>query len=170
MYLSGGGQMAAVSEAPTLFLRKATGLVKGWSRFDAFLYSFMSVNFVTLGLYYSLAVLAFVPGGQFLPALLISGVLVSFLVSTYAGLISVMPRAGGDYVWQSRVLGGGVAFVLAVTGWWFILWYWAPVYGNILNVEVFQPLAAIFKADGLLDFLAKPTGLFTVILITVALA
>jgi APA family basic amino acid/polyamine antiporter len=140
--------MAAVGEAPTLFLRKATGLVKGWSKFDAFLYSFMSVNFVTLGLFFAFSVLAFVPTGQVLPALLISGVFVSFLVVTYAGLISVMPRAGGDYVWQSRVLGGGIAFVLAITGWWFILWYWAPIYGNILNVEVFQPLAAIFKLDG----------------------
>jgi amino acid transporter len=162
--------MAAVSEAPGLFLRKATGLVKGWSKFDAFLYSFMSVNFVTLGLFFALSVLAFVPTGNVLPALLISGVFVTFLVITYAGLISVMPRAGGDYVWQSRVLNGGVGFVLAVTGWWFILWYWAPVYGNILNVEVFQPLAAIFKADGLLDFLSKPAGLFTVILLTVVLA
>jgi amino acid transporter len=97
-------------------------------------------------------------------------VFITFLVITYAGMISVMPRAGGDYVWQSRVLTGGVAFVLSVTGWWFILWYWAPVYGNILNVEVFQPLAAIFKWDGVLDFLGKDTGLFTVILITVLLA
>src|SRR5205823_1661916 len=83
------------------------------------------------------SVLAFVPSGQVLPALLLSGVFVTFLVITYAGLISVMPRAGGDYVWQSRVLGGGVAFLLAVTGWWFILWYWAPVYANILNVHLF---------------------------------
>ncbi|HEY1127399.1 MAG TPA: hypothetical protein VGF83_06530, partial [Actinomycetota bacterium] len=162
--------MAAVGEAPTLFLRKATGLVKGWSKFDAFLYSFMSVNFVTLGLFFALSVLAFVPSGQVLPALLISGVFITFLVITYAGMISVMPRAGGDYVWQSRVLTGGVAFVLSVTGWWFILWYWAPVYANILNVEVFQPLAAIFKADGLLTFLTGENGLFTVILITVVLA
>src|SRR6187549_1318552 len=66
----------------------------------------MSVNFVTLGLFFALSVLAFVPTGQVLPALLISGVFVSFLVVTYAGLISVMPRAGGDYVWQSRVLDG----------------------------------------------------------------
>ena len=162
--------MAAVGEAPTLFLRKATGLVKGWSKFDAFLYSFMSVNFVTLGLFFAFSVLAFVPTGQVLPALVISGVFVTFLVVTYAGLISVMPRAGGDYVWQSRVLGGGIAFVLAVTGWWFILWYWAPIYGNILNVEVFQPLAAIFKLDGVSEFLASNNGLFFVCVVTVLLA
>jgi amino acid transporter len=162
--------MAAIGEAPTLFLRKATGLVKGWSKFDAFLYSFMSVNFVTLGLFFALSVLAFVPTGQVLPALLISGVFITFLVITYAGLISVMPRAGGDYVWQSRVMGGGIAFVLAVSGWWFILWYWAPIYGNILNVEVVQPLAAIFELDGVTDFLATDNGLFVVILGTVVLA
>ena len=76
--------------APSLFLRNATGLVKGWSGFDAFTYSFMSVNFVTLGLFFSLAVIAYVPTGQILPALLISGVFISFMVVTYAGLISVM--------------------------------------------------------------------------------
>ncbi len=162
--------MAAVGEAPTLFLRKATGLVKGWSKFDSFLYSFMSINFVTLGLFYALSVLGFVTTGQVLPALLISGVFVSFLVVTYAGLISVMPRAGGDYVWQSRILGGGIGFVLAVTGWWFILWYWAPVYGGIFNVEVLQPLAAILKWQGALDFLGKDIGLFTVIVLVVVLA
>src|SRR3989440_5346903 len=159
-----------MSEAPGLFLRKATGLVKGWSKFDAFLYSFMSVHFVTLGLFFALSVLACVPYGRVLPALLISGVFITFLVITSAGLISVMPRAGGDYVWQSGVLGGGVAFMLAVTGWWFNLWYWAPVSANILNVELFQPLAAIFKWGSLSTFLASKNGLFTVCLITVALA
>ena len=162
--------MAAVSEAPGLFLRKATGLVKGWSKFDAFLYSFMSVNFVTLGLFFALAVIGYVPTGQIMPALLISGVFISFLVITYAGLISVMPRAGGDYVWQSRVLGGGIGFVLAVTGWWFILWYWTPVYASILNVEVLQPLAAFLNWDGLLDFLGTNNGLFTVCVVTAVLA
>ncbi|HEY1332066.1 MAG TPA: APC family permease [Actinomycetota bacterium] len=162
--------MATVGESPALFLRKATGLVKGWSKFDAFVYSFMSINFVTLGLFFALSVLAFVPNGQVIPALLICGVFVSFLVVTYAMLISVMPRAGGDYVWQSRILGGGLAFLLAVTGWWFILWYWAPIYANILNVEVLQPLAAFFKWGGLLTFLASKNGLFTVCVVTVLLA
>src|SRR6476660_2358477 len=57
---------SGTSAAPSLFLRNATGLVKGWSGFDAF----------------------------------------TFLAIAYAGLIAVMPRAGGDYVWQSRVLDG----------------------------------------------------------------
>ena len=99
--------MASVSrDTPSLFLRNATGLVKGWSGFDAFGYSFMSVNLVTLGMFYSLAVFAFVPDGSVLSALLLSGVVMTFLCVTYAGLIAVMPRAGGDYVWQTRILDG----------------------------------------------------------------
>jgi basic amino acid/polyamine antiporter, APA family len=99
--------MASVSrDTPSLFLRNATGLVKGWSGFDAFGYSFMSVNLVTLGMFYSLAVFAFVPDGSVLSALLLSGVVMTFLCITYAGLIAVMPRAGGDYVWQTRILDG----------------------------------------------------------------
>jgi APA family basic amino acid/polyamine antiporter len=97
------GEMA---KAPTLFLRNATGLVKGWSGFDAFGYSFLSVNLVTLGMFYSLAVFAFVPTGSVLSALVLSGVAMTFLCITYAGLIAVMPRAGGDYVWQTRILDG----------------------------------------------------------------
>jgi basic amino acid/polyamine antiporter, APA family len=161
---------SAGSAAPELFLRNATGLVKGWSRLDAFVYSYMSVNFVTLGLFFSLSVLPFVPTGQILPALLVTAVFVSLLVFSYAGLISVMPRAGGDYVWQSRVLTPFIGFLLAVTGWWFILWYWTPVYANILNVEVLQPIAAILKWGSVLTWLSSDTGVFVVCLGTSVLA
>jgi APA family basic amino acid/polyamine antiporter len=114
--------MSSVTQAPTLFLRNATGLVKGWSGFDAFAYSFMSVNLVTLGMFYSLAIFAFVPDGSAVAAIVVSGIAVTFLAIAYAGLIAVMPRAGGDYVWQSRILDGIPAIatgavVGGVTGW-----------------------------------------------------
>ena len=106
-----------VAKAPALFLRNATGLVKGWSAFDAFGYSFFSVNLVTLGMFYSLAIFAFVPDGSVLSALILSGVTMTFLCIVYAGLIAVMPRAGGDYVWQTRIFDGVPgAVVAAVVG------------------------------------------------------
>ena len=84
-----------------------------------------------------------------------------------------IPRAGGDYVWQSRILGSGIGFVLAATGWWFILWLWAPIYGNILSVQLFQPLWATLKwtwpAGGAAWF-GTNNGIFVVTLITIALA
>ena len=123
--------MASVSrDTPSLFLRNATGLVKGWSGFDAFGYSFMSVNLVTLGMFYSLAVFAFVPSGSVLSSLLLSGIVMTFLCVTYAGLIAVMPRAGGDYVWQTRILDGipGAALGALVGG--VTLYFTAQAFGT----------------------------------------
>ena len=138
-------------ERPTLFLRKATGLVRGWSVRDSMIYACLSTNVVTLGLVEFAYQDAF-PTGQLLTAVLISGVWVSFLVIAYSGLVVTIPRAGGDYVWQSRILGSGLGFVMAATGWWFILWLWAPIYGSVLSEEFFQPLWVAFttrRARGL---------------------
>ena len=112
--------MGGAPARPGLFLRNATGLVKAWSTFDAFIYSFWSINLITLGLY-GMSFVYTVPDGQLVAGILLFGVLVTFLVITYAMLVSVMPRTGGDYAWQSRVLGGGLGFVLSITGWWFTL-------------------------------------------------
>jgi amino acid transporter len=210
--------MASVSrESPALFLRNATGLVKGWSGFDAFTYSFMSVNLVTLGMFYSLAVFAYVPGASPVLSILLAAIAVTFLAVAYAGLISAMPRAGGDYVWQSRILDGipgiatgavvgavggylvaqaagldstvalvagvvglvvggiigqlrgGIGFVLAATGWWFILAMWAPIYGAILKLEFFQPLAALLGSAEGVDFFGSDNGTLVVSIIVIIL-
>src|ERR1700753_4280185 len=129
-------------EKPTLFLRKATGLVRGWS----------------------------VPNSQLLTAVLISGVWGAFLVIAYSGLVVTIPRAGGDYVWQSRILGSGLGFVMAATGWWFILWLWAPIYGSVLSEEFFQPLWATFNSPSGAAWFATSNGTFVVTLITIGVA
>jgi amino acid transporter len=154
----------------TLFARKATGLVKGWAVRDAFVYAFFSINLITLGLFiFSYAV--FIPDGSLLWAVILSGAYLVLQAITYASLIAAMPRAGGDYVWISRILGGGIGFVLAVCGWWFILWHWVPIYANILNVEIFVPLGAIVGADGWVSFFNDPTpGLFVSSIIVALLA
>ncbi|HEX3958461.1 MAG TPA: APC family permease [Trebonia sp.] len=156
-------------ERPELFLRKATGLVRGWSVRDSMTYACLSTNVITLGLVEFAYQDAF-PGGQLLTAILISGVWVSFLVIAYAGLVVTIPRAGGDYVWQSRILGSGVGFVLAATGWWFILWLWAPIYGSVLSEEFFQPLWATFNDASGAAWFASSNGKFVVTLITIGLA
>jgi APA family basic amino acid/polyamine antiporter len=205
------------SATPALFLRNATGLVKGWSGFDAFTYSFMSVNLVTLGMFYSLAVFAYVPTASPVLSIVLAAIAVTFMAVAYSGLIAAMPRAGGDYIWQSRVLDGlpgiivgavlggvtgylvsgafgmdstlalgggavglviggfvgslkgGVGFVLAATGWWFILALWAPIYGAILNLEFFQPLAALLGSVDGLNFFISENGILFVSIITIVL-
>src|SRR5436305_1784292 len=158
---------AAGGSRPSLFLRNATGLVKAWSTFDAFLYSFWSVNLVTLGLY-GMSFLYVIPDGQVLGAVLLTGVLVTFLVLTYAMLVSAMPRAGGDYAWQSRILGGALGFVLSITGWWFTLWLWTPIYANILVVQFFAPLAYTLGLTNVATFFSSQIGVFVSCLIVLA--
>jgi len=151
-----------------LFIRKATGLVRSWSVMDAFVYAFFSINLVTLGLY-SFSQMYYFEGGM-INALIVSAIFIFFEVIVYAGLIAVMPRSGGDYVWQSRILGGAVGFILAVTGWWFILWLWVPLYGDMFRHIVLVPILGIFGAQNLaLWFAGTQTGAFVASLITLAI-
>jgi APA family basic amino acid/polyamine antiporter len=170
MHMAAG---ALGEERPTLFLRKATGLVRGWSVRDSLIYACLATNFVTLGIYeFTFAGPAF-PKGQLITATIIGGVWVSFLVIAYSGLVVTIPRAGGDYVWQTRILTSGIGFVTSVTGWWFILWLWAPIYGNILAVQLFQPIWATLKwtwPTGGAAWFGTHNGVFVVTLITIALA
>jgi len=163
---SGGG---AGFEERAVFVRKATGLVRGWSVRDAFIYATFAINLVTLGwLIFTYA--PFIPNGGLMWSVILGGGFLILQAITYASLISVMPRAGGDYVWMSRVIGGGIGFVLAVAGWWFILWYWVPIYANILNIEVFGPLSAIIGWSGGVTFWGSHAGVFVASVITALLA
>jgi basic amino acid/polyamine antiporter, APA family len=156
-------------EERSLFVRKATGLVRGWAVRDAFIYSVFAINLVTLG-FYIFSFGPFIPAGSLLWAVILSGAYLVFQAITYASLIAAMPRAGGDYVWMSRVLGGGIGFVLAVCGWWFILWHWVPIYANILNIEVLGPMAAIVGWDSAVTWLSDKPGIFVASLITALVA
>src|SRR6185369_4025438 len=149
-----------------LFVRKATGMVRSWSVMDAFIYAFFSINRVTLG-FYSFSQMYYFSGGM-IPALIISSVFIIFEVVVYASLIAVMPRSGGDYVWQTRIFGGGIGFILAITGWWFTLWLWTPIYGDMLRQFVLTPLLGVLgQKDLALWFSGKGTPLFVSTMIAI---
>ena len=69
-------------------------------------------------------------------------------------------------------LGSGIGFVMSVTGWWFILWLWAPIYGNILAVQLFEPLWRrwLDLAERWHAWFGTHTGVFVISLITIAVA
>jgi amino acid transporter len=115
--------------------------VRAWSVFDAFIYATFSINLITLGLFIFSYCWYF--GGSLGTAVVVGAAFTIFEVIVYASLISAMPRAGGDYVWQSRILGRGIGFLLSVTGWWFILWLWVPLYGQMLAYEFLTPMSAL---------------------------
>jgi APA family basic amino acid/polyamine antiporter len=127
-----------------------------------------SINLITLGLYIFSYCYYF--EGNLATAVVVGGIFTIFEVIVYASLISAMPRAGGDYVWQSRILGRGIGFLLAVTGWWFILWLWVPLYGQMLVYEFFTPILAILGIkSAALWFTTTSSGLLVGMLCVCAL-
>ena len=160
--------MATNTGEQTLFVRKASGLVKGWSTTDGFRYSFFSTN-VFLGIWGFLYAV-FIPGGSVFWGVIITMLFVLLEVLVYAGLISAMPRAGGDYIWQSRVFHSSIGFVFGATGWWFILWLWIPIYGALMVNSFIKPIFRIAGWGGAADWLATSNGVFVASLCTIALA
>ncbi len=157
-----------MSQQKKLFLRDATGLVRAWSIYDSFVYSALSINVVSLG-WFAFTYGAFLPGGNQITAILVSGIFLFFEILTYTLLIAVMPRAGGDYVWQSRVLSGSIGFILSFTGYVFILWLWGPIYGVILSILVFTPIAAVLGNVPAALWWSSSTGIFTSSILTIVI-
>lgn len=95
--------------APGLFTRKATGLVREGRTRDALFYNLLwsSVG-LTFAFYWLFA--AFYPGSSALLAFLVAGALGLPGAFLYAMLSSLMPRTGGDYVFNSRALHPAVGF------------------------------------------------------------
>lgn len=100
---------SAAAGAPALFTRKATGLVREGRTRDALFYNVMWSSVALTFAFYWLFV-GFYPGSNallgvgFAAALGIPG---AFL---YAMLTQVMPRTGGDYVFNSRSLHPSIGF------------------------------------------------------------
>src|SRR5215471_8039021 len=104
----------AVGQAPGGgFVRKASGLVRDFSQLDAWIYNVIAINIVlNVALSYVL-VTATYPHASLWLSLVIAGAFCTFEAIVYALFTTAMPRSGGDYVFQSRVLGGGVATMFA---------------------------------------------------------
>jgi basic amino acid/polyamine antiporter, APA family len=95
--------------APGLFTRKATGLVREGRTRDALFYNLLwSSVALTFAFYWLFQ--AFYPGSNGLLAFLIAAVLGLPGAFLYAMLTQLMPRTGGDYVFNSRALHPSIGF------------------------------------------------------------
>ena len=123
---------------PEVFVRKSSGLVRVMSPSSAFVY-----NVLTMGLIFPWTYLwapGALPGGQLVWGILLAMLLEIPIALSYVWLSTAFPRTGGDYVFQSRVFGGGIAFTLVFSG--FVIWIlqWVALSGWLLADLGFAPL------------------------------
>ncbi len=130
--------MATATAKPEVFTRKASGLVRVMSPFSAFVY-----NILTMGLIFPWTYLwapGALPGGKLVWGILLAMLLELPIALVYVWLSTALPRSGGDYVFQSRVFGGGVAFTVVMSG--YVIWIlqWVALSGWLLSYLGFAPL------------------------------
>ncbi|MBM4423968.1 MAG: APC family permease [Chloroflexi bacterium] len=130
--------MAGTATTPEVFTRKASGLVRVMSPYSAFVY-----NILTMGLIFPWTYLwapGALPGGSLVWGILLATLIEIPIAFAYVWLSTALPRSGGDYVFQSRVFGGGIAFTVVFSG--FVIWIlqWVALSGWLVAYLGFAPL------------------------------
>jgi APA family basic amino acid/polyamine antiporter len=162
------------SSSPT-FIRQATGLVKQLSPLDS-----LGIALSSMGLLFAFNVIVFLPAfypGANLLATPFLGLLFMLPVAGVYILLSVaMPRAGGDYVWVSRIANPAVGFVnnfaltvisLAVIG------IGTPTISSWAIAEMFYDFGKIYNNQNFLNIatsLQNSTTIFEVSAVLVLIA
>jgi len=158
---------------PEFFVRKATGLARLWTWWDGFWINFSGPNIPAM-LMGSLVWCWLWPGGNPAIAILITGLMVMPMCGAYAILLATFPRAGGDYVIQSRIFGGGLSYVINLAH-SFIIWLWVPVTAMLWIGISGQPMLSVLGYltgnRAWLDvaiWWATPDGIFTISILVLA--
>jgi amino acid transporter len=108
-----------------IFLRKATGLVREVSLFDAFVMNTLGMNVAVGGVFLFLQAPADFPGGSMLLAVVIGTLVMAFtLLWVYSEFAAAMPRSGGDYIFVSRALNPFFGWLLSWSQGMWLIFFW----------------------------------------------
>jgi amino acid transporter len=143
-----------------LFARKASGLARSVSAWDATIYNIMWMAPLGMWIYSAWACSLF-PGVDLPSTVLICEVVAVFVGSFYALFSAAMPRSGGDYIWMSRSLHPAIGF----SSNFFFLWFECSVGGALMWWVTQWSLAPMFDVLGnaaLGGWLASTNGTFIV--------
>jgi amino acid transporter len=154
-------------DAQPRFARASSGLVRELSLADTAAFGILATGAV-YGVLYLFPAPQGVSTGINIPVMLVLGFLFSLLVYyVYAQLGAAMPRAGGDYLYESRALSPAVGFVVP---WACQLLFWLvfPSLGAYgVTTLGLVPIADALELDGVSSFLLKKDGIFLVSVIFV---
>ena len=138
----------------TYFLRQSTGLIREWNVTDVFMYLVLTFNVpIFLALAYTQG--GWMDPGASLPlATIFVAIGTTFLGIMYSMLIASMPRSGGDYVFNSRILHPVIGMMTGVnfTVIWQMVWniLMSQYFANAVLGPWFTTLGVIFHNESLL--------------------
>jgi basic amino acid/polyamine antiporter, APA family len=123
---------------PEVFTRKASGLVRVMSPWSAMFYNILAMGVIFPWTY--LWAPGALPGGRLVWGIILAMLFEVPIALVYVFLSTALPRSGGDYVFQSRVWGGGTAFAITMSG--IVIWQlvWIGLAGWLLSYLGFAPL------------------------------
>ncbi len=143
----------ATTARPEVFSRKASGLSRVMSPWSAYMY-----NFLTMGVIFPWTFIwapAAFPGVAVWQACLYAILLELPIALAYVWMATAMPRSGGDYVFQSRVLGGAVGFPIVMSGFVIFILMWVALAGWLLAclglAPLFMGLGVYYENTSLID-------------------
>ena len=156
-----------MAEEQFTFARKASGLVRGLDMWDAFGAGLMTCQPVaTLWLMVGIA-LSLYPTGNLLISIALGAVTAGIGAPLVWGILSgSMPRAGGEYVYNSRILHPAIALG-AVFANIIAIFYWNWYIATWLGVPAMQLFAQYMGWWDFADWVASNTGLVVLGLIAV---
>jgi amino acid transporter len=160
--------VASQAAAPGVFSRKSSGLVRVGSGLDVFIFN---VGLVSVGIaiaynqYYGPSLY---PGAQPWLSTLLAAAGMIFVAAAFYSWSVVFPRSGGVYVFLSRTINPGVAFVMSLIETIILLYYAALAAGLIVQVGLasfFGAVGTVARNSTLVSWgttVAKPAGVFWV--------
>jgi amino acid transporter len=163
---------ATKAEAGGMFLRKATGLVRDVSVWDAIVLNSSGMN---IGVGVALLFLwgAQLPGASIFWATVICTVFVAFTTAyNYSVAAGAFPRSGADYVFTSRILGPVWGFMMSGQQ---VIWnfFWmafnAWAMANFALPGTLQLLGTFMHSQTLIDWAGQVTNVWIVVAIAVIL-
>ena len=107
---AGSGEAASSVDSGKLYTRNATGLVRDLSLIDQLTFSMSGSTPMVSGLFITIFVLAAFPRTNLVAAIAISGVWSLAVWFMFSLLTATMPKVGGDYVYNSRILHPSLGF------------------------------------------------------------
>ena len=153
-----------------VFARKASGLVRGLDMWDAFGAGLMTCQpIATLWLMVGIALSLF-PQGNLLIAIGLGALTAGIGAPLVWGILSSsMPRAGGEYVYNSRILHPAIALGAVFTN-IVAVFYWNWYIATWLGVPALQLFGQYQGWEGFTEWVSSKTGLVVLGLIAIVVA